>query len=253
MYIMPYKNTSNSARLLAKELNIKRIKVEGSRFKGDKQKVVINWGCSEVSDEVKKCHVINMPSSVGIASNKLSFFNCVFENDLSIPEWTTFKQYASNWLDDGMVVCRTILNGHSGAGIVLARTVKELVDAPLYVKYIPKKDEYRIHVGDCGETVIDVQKKARRNDVPKEQANFQIRNHANGFIYMREDVNPPEKVLTYAKECVRILGLNFGAVDVIWNDKRQEAYVLEVNTAPGLVGTTLKNYVNYFKRHENHR
>ena len=37
-----------------------------------------------------------------------------------------------------------------------------------------------------------------------------------------------------ATKAVAALGLDFGAVDVIYNEKYGRAYVLEVNTAPGL-------------------
>ncbi|MNY81884.1 hypothetical protein D3C86_2236870 [compost metagenome] len=46
---------------------------------------------------------------------------------------------------------------------------------------------------------------------------------------------------------VNALGLDFGAADVIWNDHRKQAFVLEVNTAPGLTGTTLEKYAKALK------
>ena len=42
-------------------------------------------------------------------------------------------------------------------------------------------------------------------------------------------------------------GLDFGAVDVLWNERQQKAYVCEVNTAPGLEGITLDNYLKEIK------
>jgi hypothetical protein len=38
------------------------------------------------------------------------------------------------------------------------------------------------------------------------------------------------------------LHLDFGAVDVGWNEHHGEATIYEVNTAPGLEGTTLEKY-----------
>lgn len=150
-------------------------------------------------------------------------------------------------INDGKtVVCRTILNGHSGAGIVLASTEEELVDAPLYTEYIPKKEEYRVHVFN-GE-VIHVSRKARRKDVPDENVNWKIRNHNNGFIFQHENFELPDECNVQALLAVKDLGLDFGAVDIIWNDKQQKAYVLEVNTAPGIEGKTLDAYVNAFKK-----
>ena len=74
------------------------------------------------------------------------------------------------------VVARTILNGNSGAGIVLVENEEQLVDAPLYTVYIPKKQEYRVHV--FRGQVLDVQRKARKQDVPDDEVNWKIRNMA---------------------------------------------------------------------------
>ena len=38
------------------------------------------------------------------------------------------------------------------------------------------------------------------------------------------------------------LMVDFGAVDVVWNDQYQKAYVLEVNTAPGIENSTVLDY-----------
>ena len=38
------------------------------------------------------------------------------------------------------------------------------------------------------------------------------------------------------------VGLKIGAVDIIWNELENKCYVLEINTAPGLEGTTLVKY-----------
>jgi len=143
------------------------------------------------------------------------------------------------------VVCRTILNGHSGAGIVIATNEEELVDAPLYVEYIPKKEEYRVHIFK-GE-VLHCQRKARKLEHPADKVNWQIRNHANGFIFeIKEPEDVPEMCIEQALLAVQAVGLDFGAVDVIWNEKQQKAYVLEINTAPGLEGSTLDKYVEAF-------
>lgn len=176
------------------------------------------------------------------------------------PEFTTDRYQAMNWLGKGFtVVERHILNGNSGAGIRLVEPVKpgeekmpenEIQHCPLYVKYVPKKQEYRIHV--CGGVAVDIQRKARRKDVADDAINWKIRNHDNGFIFARNEdgVTPPD-VIEQAVAAVRVLGLDFGAVDVIFNDKEQRAYVLEVNTAPGLAGETLVGYLKRFAQYIN--
>ena len=144
------------------------------------------------------------------------------------------------------VVCRTVLAGHSGVGIVLASVRSELVPAPLYVKYVPKKDEYRIHLGKVGDevTVIAVQQKKRRLDC--ENPNWKVRNHANGFVYAREGVDPPAGVLGCAVDCLLRSGLDFAAIDLGWHPVHGTK-VYELNTAPGLEGQTLDDYVEFFQ------
>jgi glutathione synthase/RimK-type ligase-like ATP-grasp enzyme len=248
MHIYPYKLDSESAKLLAEALGVKRIKKEGSKFKGSPEKVVINWGNSKVSVEVGKCKVINPPEAVSLAADKLKFFNAMV-GKVSIPPFTTSKADALAAVQAGeVIIARTILNGNSGAGIVVVEKEEDLVDAPLYTKYVPKKQEYRVHVFS-GE-VVDVQRKARDKGVADELVNWKIRNHQNGFIFARgEDAVGvvPQDVLDQAIAAVKVCGLDFGAVDVIFNDKQRKAYVLEVNTAPGVTGTTLEGYVQRFK------
>ena len=121
-----------------------------------------------------------------------------------------------------------------------AENAGELVNAPLYTRYVPKQDEYRVHV--FGGRVIAVQRKARRNDV--ENPNWRIRNHANGFVFAREGVVAPQQVIEQSIMAVAALGLDFGGVDVIFNRHRDTAYVLEINTACGLEGQTVNDYAD---------
>ena len=94
-------------------------------------------------------------------------------------------------------------------------------------------------------TVISQQRKARRRG---EDADPRIRNLANGYVFVRDGVNPPADVLEQAKAAVRAAHLTFGAVDIVWNEHYRQAYVLEINTAPGLEGQTIEDYANAFRR-----
>lgn len=209
----------------------------------------INWGCGDVRtvrlDSVSR--VVNPCSQVTVAGNKLLTFQKLKDVDgIRIPTFTTDRSVAESWLRDGVdVVCRTQLRGHSGAGIVLSNKDNPLVDAPLYVQYVKKQKEFRVHVA-FGE-VIDVQEKRQRKDVPEEFVrNFQVRNHQTGWVYCREDIEEPRGLRGMAETTVHQLGLDFGAVDIIYNAKQEACYVLEVNTAPGLEGTTVEKYAQAF-------
>ena len=249
--ILPYKKGSASAKALAEKLGAKRIKLTNSRFTPRSGDVIINWGNSKIpANWDSSTWVINHPDLVKEQSDKLRFFTINSNEWWESHEWLPpFWTNAEEIPDEAFpVVCRTVLNGHSGNGIVIADSRDDLVPAELYVKYIKKKDEYRIHLGRNAKEdveVIDIQQKKRNTSC--DQPNWQIRNHQNGFIYAREGVVPPDRVLECALDCFSRSGLDFGAVDVIWNEWKGEAYVLEINTAPGLQGTTLDKYGEFFR------
>lgn len=238
--ILPYKQGSKSAKALAVELGVKVLKLVGSTFVPREEDLVINWGNSSC------LWPLALNASVDEASNKLKFFYRMQDTGLTPEFWTNQEEIP----DDAFpVVCRTQLTGHSGAGIVIADNRAALVSAPLYVRYKKKKEEYRIHVGRTGEETVtfSAQRKARRSSVADGDVNWQVRNLAGGFVYTREGFTVPNAVEDVAHRCLRQTGLDFGAVDVIWNEHEEKAYVLEVNTAPGLEGTTVTDYAEFFR------
>lgn len=242
--IYAYKNGSSSAKLLSEALNIKRVKHEGKPLR---VRTLINWGSSAFTRLVDCAKVLNEPENVGAASNKIKTFQVLDRAKVNIPAWTRNRDVAEEWLAEGAtVVCRTKVASNSGKGIVIAENVNELVDAPLYTKYIPKKEEYRIHVFKGG--AFHVQRKARKKDVPDDKVNWKVRSHGNGFCFQIQGIEMPKAAAEQAVLAVNTLGLDFGAVDLIWNQKEDKWYVLEVNTAPGIEGTTLAKYVEQFKK-----
>jgi glutathione synthase/RimK-type ligase-like ATP-grasp enzyme len=187
---------------------------------------------------------LNQPHAIRLAANKLESFKRFFDFNIITPMWTEKKDEAMDWVQGGatQVLCRTVLNGHSGRGIIVCSNPGELVDAPLYVKYKKKKAEFRVHV--FAGKVIDVQQKKRRDGF-REDENFNqlIRNHGNGWVYCRENLQYTPDLEVEAVKAVGCLGLDFGAVDMIYNQHENRYYVLEVNTAPGIHGQTLDLYV----------
>lgn len=247
--VLPYRQGSASAKALAQLLGGLVLKLEDSKYKAKPEDLIINWGNTTKTFDVP---YLNPSEKIKTATNKLNFFNNMKEkgHETLIPRYWTDRNAIPD--DAYPVVCRTVLAGHSGDGIVLAGSQADLVDAPLYVEYVKKQDEYRIHVGcyvEKGEpkpVVISQQRKARRLAVPDDKVNWKIRNHNNGFVFVRENVNPPMSVVTAAIDGFMTTGLDFGAVDVIWNAQKEKPYVLEVNTAPGLEGKTIADYAAFF-------
>lgn len=252
MFIYSYNENSEGARALARALKAKRIKHDKSSFIGAPKKLVLNWGATNVPSEVLKSTILNHPDVVRDVTDKLRFFERMrdAEDGPRIPRFTTDPQVAANWVaeEKKTVVARTILNSSGGKGIVLMEPENEegFVEAPLYVEYIPKKDEYRIHFVK-GE-IIDGQRKALRTGILQHKYTWKIRNLSNGFVFIRGNVEIPEDVTRQAEKTIASLGLDFGAIDIIHNEKSNSAYVLEVNTAPGLQGETINSYTNALQK-----
>ena len=255
IYLYSWNKDSETAKDLANRLGIPRIKHTNSKFRGSPKKVVINYGSSELPEEVAKCVIIQSPEAIATNSHKLRFFRHMSEGEgvPRMPNWTTDEKVVRDWLVNGRaVMARTRLTGHSGEGIVIMTIDNPdvYITAPLYTQYVKKKDEYRLHF--IGNELIDFTRKALSNEVDKEKIDrqfFMVRNHRKGFIYVREGVNLPRDVIKQAELAMAKSGLAYGAVDVIYNERKEKAYVLEINTAPGMEGTTLENYANGLKRY----
>lgn len=189
------------------------------------------------------------PTSVGTraafklqgGTDKLTQLNRFNSSGVECPEFTTNRDVAAKWITDdkSTVICRTLLRSSEGKGIVVADTVDQLVRAPLYTKYVPKKEEYRVHVLD-GE-VIGVQMKKKRRGFEDER-NTKIRNLANGYVFCRDGIVEPNGLRDLAVKATAALGYRLGAVDIAHNVKKEKLVVLEVNANPGMQGQTLEDY-----------
>ena len=258
LVIYPYKMGSQSAKKLAQRvssiihLKVRRVRSEGM-YKPRRRSIVLNWGNSNpprFNDIVRRngitYDVLNRWDRVALASNKITAFERFKEKEIPTPDWTTDQRVAQGWLNEGeIVLSRTLLTSHSGRGIHIndLATSNLLVRAPLYVKYKKKRKEFRVHVFKG--QVIDLAEK-RKFRLERRDASFVglVRNHDNGWAFCRDGIVEPDGLRSLALTAVSVLGLSFGACDIIWNEKENKLYVLEVNTAPGLEGTTLERYSN---------
>lgn len=177
----------------------------------------------------------------GKCTNKLQQLRAFNQHGVQTVEWTEDKQEALGY---EVIYARTKLSGHSGEGIVVAAGADlEVPDAPLYTSGITGgRREYRVHV--IGDQHYIQQKKRRSGAV---DISNDIRNHHTGWVYTTGTMTtPPAGLVEEASKAVQALGLTYGAVDII--TKAGNLWVLEVNTAPGLEGSTLDFYVNNFEQ-----
>lgn len=232
--VYPYKQGSASAKALSEVLGGKVLKHAGSKYLPRPGDVVVNWGAGNIP---RFAPATTLNADVTDAGCKLATFKTLSRAGIRVPPFVETKARAADLAFP--VVCRTKLRGHSGDGIVIAEEPKDLVAAPLYTQYIKKKDEYRVHV--LGDEAFFIQRKARKLD--NDKPNWKVRNLAGGFVFVEtERGDVPADVLDLAVRSIGALGLDFGGVDVMWNDNERQAYVLEINTACGLEERTAERY-----------
>lgn len=253
-----YSLASKGMKELKRELverghRVLALRKQGSRYRYKQGHYLINWGFGrEVPSLLSSCpssHFLNGDPSIVIkASNKLSCFRKIQEagNLAILPRFTNDKEEAKEFFDEtDKVYCRTELDSSQGRGIVIANDRDSLVDAPLYTAGISCQREFRVHI--LGSQVIDFAMKKRMRSERREEEgitlNEDVRNHDNGYIFARVDVTLPNQVRDAGLAAVSSLGLDLGAVDVVL-DEYENAKVLEINTAPGLTGTTTTRYAD---------
>lgn len=252
----PYKMGSESAKELSTLLDIMRVRGDGEYVPKIGQ-VVVNWGNGRApnwSDRAmaRGVKMINKTSAVEVAGNKLSALNALRSAGVSVPEFTTDSNLARRWVNTGgTVVERHNLRGNSGEGIRIVNLDDDdmpstIQTAPLYTKFIPKTAEFRVHVFR-GEVIDYIEKKRQLAENRGPNFNKYVSSVHQGWVFSRTNIRDMADVRAIAVRAVAALGLDFGAVDIIYYEG--QPYVLEVNTAPGLSGITLVKYANAFRRY----
>lgn len=285
-YIFKGDRPSNGAINLKEALGATMMRSVGSTYTGRRAGAVINWGCVN-SEAQRLAHIaetagrpfLNHPTFVSHAVNKGMFFDKMRRElpQFTIPFVDNFDDAIDLVEQGSRMYARTILNGHSGKGIVLmvnARDVEReaiqrvvnggsmpvyrpgddlrqsLRDCKLFTQGVAgKRTEYRVHV--VSGQVILVQQKRRKEDWGNNpHYNSLVRNLESSWIYaVNLDQLGLEAVKEAATRAVLTFGLDFGAVDVIYKHQTEQAFVLEINTAPGLDqdGSALTAYTEAFQ------
>ena len=231
---------SKTAIALVKAKAVRRLKP------GTKPTVLLNYGSIKPFPNFTGRY-LNTPQAVNNASCKIRTFELLTAANVPTVPWTTDYEEALEWLTDSktMVVARTLTRASSGRGAVFVDNPELLIDAPLYTRYVKKQAEYRVNVAFG--TIINIRQKRRRTDFEGEVDNL-CRSHNNGWVFCSEGVDKSNETLrSLGLSSIVALGLDFGAVDIIYNAHSNAYYVLEVNSAPGMEGETLTNFIEALK------
>lgn len=249
--ILPYKIGSKSARALARALGVLRI--HNPRYRQKRRDIIMNWGTSHPVQLLR--FALNQPAAVAKASDKLVALQALKAASIPCPDFTTSHSEAAGWLrQQRRVVVRHLLSSHSGNGTQVVEPMPTqdeclaaMPEAPLYTKYFRRDAEFRVHVFR-GEVIDYVHKKRRRGYENDPNFNPYVRTHRHGWVFAREGVQLPTCCSQAAIAAVSALGLDFGAVDTLYRAP-ESCVVLEVNTAPGVEGTTLQKYVGAVRKY----
>lgn len=237
MSILIQSRPSNGARVLRaaiREDNVRcllRRRDATSRLR--RSSMLINWGNSS-------CNVmphLNQPSSVAMAVDKRQAFRCMSRAGVSVPAFLTNPPGVDTNVGESIWLERFDIAGYGGRGINVVRPGEKWSeqDAPLYVHYIPKLLEFRVHVFNTCRNSTLVRQKLGVEGFGRDRNQRLIRNTDNGYVLgLPRDEEAAALAEEEACKAVAALGLHFGAVDTIIGRDDGRAYVLEVNTAPGI-------------------
>lgn len=257
IHIHPYNLGSRSAMALKGYLTDRGMKaIVSHRLRSKRKRMIVGWGAKEFGFDAEPHEVVNHPYQTKVLSCKKRFFEHVLghDNEHAIPSFTVSRDVASSWGD--VVVARATTTGSGGDGITIVEPGADLPDAPLYVRYQKKTDEFRLHMVNRVQQKMDgvaryaeclhMQKKVFvKTEERPEPLNWQVRNHTQGFIFQTVQ-EVPEAVLEVSEKVMGCFpGLDFAALDVIYHKPTNLALVLEGNTAPGLEGPRLEVYGEY--------
>ena len=176
----------------------------------------------------------------GDIKGKIEQYEWFKEQNLGALTFSTNAQTAKEWAAAGIpVVCRTLTHASEGKGIVIAESPEQVVMAPVYTQYKKKKKEFRVHV--FKDKVVHVLEKRRKTGIEIKES--KIRNTANGYVFCSENVEEPEGLRELALKASKVTQSDFKGVDIGYNEKKKELFVIEVNSAPGIEGTNVQRYV----------
>lgn len=185
----------------------------------------------------------------GHSVDKLTQYRWFQEQGLSALEFCTGPAEAKQWLEQGDTVFgRKLLNSSCGKGIVvldpkaiLEDKTQSLCNCPVYTKYKKKKREFRVHV--FKDKVVAVTEKRRRAGFEGTR-DTKIRNLANGYVFCQSVENEPEGLRSLALAASRVSPSDFKGVDIGFNERNNDLFIIEVNSAPGIQGSNINAYLN---------
>ena len=196
----------------------------------------INWGRSRANTRLNP--------DISNVTNKRVMRTLFKRSGVPMPHLLSEESALATVLEGGIVVGRP--DRHSkGRGLWKCHNVTEVMRAMRgtrkkkaathFMEFINAPYEYRVHIF-MGKS-IRISEKAHGLSGTTAHGDYITVKPTHNIKHVREA----------AKQAVKAVGLDFGAVDVLANET--ECWVLEVNAAPGLGGTMPALYARVFKQY----
>lgn len=184
----------------------------------------------------------------GYQVNKLDQYKWFKAKELSALEFTTDPIEAKKWFTKGDIVFgRKTLVGSEGKGIVIFDPKEgnefKVAGVQVFTKYKKKKREFRVHVFQ-NKAVKIVEKKLKHDwQGPK---NSLVRNTVNGYVFCQEvqlTAALKKRIEELAVKASQVCAKSaFRGVDLGYNESKDDLFVIEVNSAPGIEGSNVQHY-----------
>lgn len=197
----------------------------GCQMNGHAQ-VAVHFGSRRT---VNCTYSLNKPKAIELATHKYNTLVAFRKYGLPTPEFS---------LDPTMLNFPLLGRGfyHScGTDIVYIEGWDKFKWCDYYIEFMPVEDEYRYHI--VGYQCVSASVKVGGNP------NAVCRNLRTGWRF--EEVESDSSLETMSIFATRALGLHFGAVDIIISGGKP--YLLEINTAPGLIDRRVRLYAKEIK------
>lgn len=207
---------------------------------------LIRWGSRKSPDFMGQ--EINNVESIKLASDKASCRQFLEDRGFPVPIPS----------ESEFPIIGRIKHHTGGHGFFVIHNEEEMEHAKkrgaiYFSKIFPKTDEYRVHVAG-GRVLLFSEKVGDKTKLiwNKTQNNFDFR-HMRRSEWLNNELLM--QVAKMAKRVVNAMELDFGAVDIMVNNREQLSLfdaplpfvICEVNTAPSLSPLAISKYVKFFK------
>lgn len=207
---------------------------------------VINWGNSIFG--ASREFDLNNPRAVSLGSNKRESRRVLQNKGVAVPHtWFYGEDFTNEGLNEGAIIARPS-HHHAGKDFYVIASMNDYVNLSkkhdlgswYFSEIFQKTHEYRVHCAH-GKVLMISDKPISSTDL---RANHAVVEEAWRALKWSE-FNP--KVCEESLKAMEVLGLDYGAVDIMYNANDDSVAICEVNTSPSITTDyTSGKYAAYF-------